>query len=255
MLVLALAVARGAALHADPPSASDTADRPGFADGPMVIGKGHVQLEGGVRVDRVRSSDGARSTVLTWPQAQLRVGVSARAELSVWWEGLLRDSPADRTVPATTLRADPRIGGKISLAHREAIDVALIGSVGLPAGTGSDWSAASPAARIAWGMPAPGSFDLSGTVDVAVDKRDGFWRPRPAASAAAGHRVGAGFDGFAGIVAVSGDEGSSLRLWSAEAGVTRALGRLRQIDVWGGRVVSGGPRSWFVGAGFVQRIH
>jgi hypothetical protein len=95
---------------------------------------------------------------------------------------------------------------------------------------------------------------VSGTVDLAVDERDGFWRPRPAASAAVGRAVGAGFDGFAGIVVVSGDAGSRLRVWSAEVGVTRPLGSTRQVDVWGGRVVSGGPRSWFLGAGFVQGL-
>jgi hypothetical protein len=44
-LVAMLGLAHGTPLSAEPPSASDTADRPGFADSAVVIGRGHVQLE------------------------------------------------------------------------------------------------------------------------------------------------------------------------------------------------------------------
>jgi hypothetical protein len=238
----------------EPATAADTADRPGFADSARVLGGGRVQIESGVLFEHVRLVEGTAHT-LTWPQAQVRVGLSSRVDASLWWDGFVRISVRGLPEPVTTGGADPRVGGKFQVVHRDALDLALVASVGLPVGSRALSSGdPDPLARLSWSVALTPELGLAGTIDVAEDRRDGAWRPRPAVSAALTRSFGSRVGTFAGLVVEDGDEGSSLHVWSAEAGVTGALGPRRQIDVWGGRRLSGGDASWFVGGGLVQRV-
>jgi hypothetical protein len=252
--ILVLACSVPLAAQSDMPTASDTADRPGFADGARVLGRARVQLESGVLFDDLRSGEGAIHT-LVLPQAQLRVGISSRIDASIWWDGFVHVSTRRLADRAVTGEADPRVGGKVQLLHRDALDLALVASVGLPIGSPSVSSGdPDPQARLSWAVTLTPALGLSGTLDVGEDRRDRRWRPRPAVSAALNCSLGAQTAAFAGLVAEDGDEGSTIQIWSAEAGLTRELGPRRQIDVWGGRRLAGGSSSWFVGGGFVQRI-
>jgi hypothetical protein len=255
---VALAVLLGAistaVAHAQPSTASDTADRPGFADGTQVVGRGRLQLESGVRFDRINLDTGPARTV-TVPQWQFRAGLSSRVELSLWWDGFVRLSRAGVADGGRTGQTDPRVGGKLQLVNHEAFALALVGSVGLPVGsrvrsTGDP----DPLLRMSWSVPLTASLGLSGTVDAAADRRDGLWGPRPAISTALGRSFGPSVAGFLGVIAEDGDAGSALRIWSAEAGVTWALGARRQIDFNGGRRLAGGQTVWYAGCGFIQRI-
>ena len=219
-----------------------------------MIGRGRLQLESGVQFDHILLDTGTERT-LTVPQWQFRAGVSSRVELSLWWEGFVHVSRTGLDDRGQTGQMDPRVGGKVQLVDRQAFALALIGSVGFPIGsrllsTGDP----DPLLRMAWSAPLTSSLGLSGTFDAAADRRDGLWGPRPAISAALDRGFGPSVEGFLGVVVEDGDVGSALRIWTAEAGVTCALGSRRQIDLWGGRRLAGGLTVWFVGGGFIQRI-
>jgi Putative MetA-pathway of phenol degradation len=250
-LAALLAAVPASVASAQPSTASDTADRPGFADSTQVIGRGRLQLESGIQFDHIRVDPGTERA-LTVPQWQFRTGLSSRVELSLWWEGFVHVSTDDH---GQTGETDPRVGGKVQLVDRQAVALALIGSVGLPVAsrllsTGDP----DPLLRMAWSAPLTSSLGLSGTVDVAADRRDGLWGPRPAISAALDGGFGPSVGGFLGVVVEGGEVGAALQIWTAEAGVTRALGPRRQIDLSGGRRLAGGLTAWFVGGGFIQRI-
>lgn len=249
-----LAIASASPAAAQPSTASDTADRPGFADSALVLGAGRVQLEGGVLFEESRPLGGSIRT-LTLPQAQLRFGVSSRLDVSLWWDGLLHMSSGGLGHSNATGAADPRVGGKLQVVHRDAFDLAVVASIGLPIGS-EDFSSGDPdpLARLSWSVSLTPSLGLAGTLDVAEDRRDGLWRPRPAVSAALNGSFGSNVGSFVGLIVEDGDVGSSLRIWSVEAGLTGAISPRRQIDVWGGRGFRGREPSWFVGGGLVQRI-
>src|SRR5690349_1487412 len=86
----ALALCVGVTLAADAQSRSvtDTADRPGFADSPVLLGRGDLQLESGLMWEREGKHDALTKT-LTWPQLELHAGVMPRLEVSVTWDGLV----------------------------------------------------------------------------------------------------------------------------------------------------------------------
>ena len=254
VLAALLAAVQTSVARAQPSTATDTADRPGFADGTQVIGRGRLQLESGVQFGHFSLGTGTERT-LTVPQWQFRAGLSSRVELSLWWEGFVHVSGTRLDDGGQTGHTDPRVGGKVQLVDRHAFAVALVGSVGLPIGsrllsTGDP----DPLLRVSWSAPLTSSLGLSGTVDAAADWRDGLWGPRPALSAALDSGFGPSVGGFLGVVVEGGEVGSTLRIWTAEAGVTCALGARRQIDISGGRRLAGGLTVWFVGGGFIQRI-
>jgi hypothetical protein len=250
---LAAATAAPLAAQSSAPTVSDTADRPGFADSARVLGRGHVQLETGVLVGH-DGGDGDSATTVTLPQAQLRAGLASRLDVSLWWDGLVRMSTTGLAA-VEMASADPRIGVKIQLLHHDTLDLALVASAGVPVGSRSLSSGDSdPQARLEWGAAISRTLGLSGTLDVAEDRRDGTWRPRPAVSAALTRSLGTHIGVFAGLTLVDGDRGSRPDTWSAEGGLTESIGDRRQLDVWGGRRLSGAGSSWFVGGGFVQRI-
>ena len=125
--------------HAQTPSVTETADRPGFSDSPVLLGRGRVQIESGFMVER--EDDGPKSTrTLTWPQAELHTGVNTHLDFSVTWDGLITTTDLTSTSSGetrTTGGADVRLGAKLGLVNRPHVDAALIGYVFLPVGSAS----------------------------------------------------------------------------------------------------------------------
>lgn len=252
-LALFLAFGLPARAQQPPPSVSDTADRPGFADSPVLLGRGHIQVESGLAWEHEgRGADLTKT--LTWPQLELHVGLAPHLEVSLAWDGLV--SSVSNPEGRSTGGADVRLGAKFGLVNRPGVDAALIGYVELPVGSGSVSSGyADPLARFAWGISVSDRVGLSGTADLgAAREPNGRVRPKPAASASLGTTVVKNLNGFVGIVAESPAVGSRPDVWSVEAGFVLPLGGCTQIDVWVSRRVAGGPDDWFVGAGFVRRL-
>jgi len=239
------------------PSASDTANRPGFADSPILLGRGQIQVESGIAWEHEGDGDNL-TTRVTWPQAELHMGVAPRLEVSLAWDGASTVATSAVSDPKRrhTGWADVRLGAKVGLVNRPGVDAALIGYVDLPVGSDEVSSGyADPLVRFAWGIAVSDRISLSGTADLgAAQEPVGRVRPKPAASAALGTTVVRALNGFAGIVVESPEIGSTPDVWSIEGGVLLPLGGRTQIDVWVSRRVAGGPDDWFLGAGFVRRL-
>jgi len=241
-----------------PPSVADAADRPGFADSPIVLRRGQIQFESGLAWERLGRGQN-RARTITWPQMELHGGVAPRLEVSITWDGLVSVSTANPPPALETRRtglADVRLGAKFAVASGSRFDAAVIGYVSLPVGNEVVSSGyADTLARFAWMVALDDRFSLAGTADIGAERQDdGRVRPKPAASAALGSTVVAALNGFAGIVVESPPIGSLTDVWSVEGGLTLPVGHLTQIDVWVSRRLSGGPYDWAIGAGFVRRL-
>ena len=119
-----------------PPSVSDTADRPGFADSPILLGRGHIQIESGLIWEHEGHGAGLAKT-LTLPQVELHAGLAQHLEVSLTSDGLV-STAATSSVPEgrSTGWADVRLGAKFGLVNRPSVDAALIGYAELPVGSG-----------------------------------------------------------------------------------------------------------------------
>ena len=95
-LALCLVFVLPAHAQQPPPSVSDTADRPGFADSPILLGRGHIQIESGFAWEHEgRGSDLTKT--FTWPQVELHAGLKPRLEVSLAWDGLVSTRRVRRT--------------------------------------------------------------------------------------------------------------------------------------------------------------
>lgn len=247
-----------AAAQQPAPSTADTADRPGFADSPVVLGRGHIQVESGFTWER--EGRGAELTkTSTWPQIELHGGVRPRLEVSLAWDGLVSTvatpSGTDSEERSTGV-ADVRLGAKFGLVNRPTVSAALIAYGNLPVGSDAFSSHyADPRTRFAWAISVSDRVGLSGTVDFGTAREeDGRVHAKPAASVSLGSTAVRTLDGFIGIVAESPASGSTPDVWSAEAGAVLPLGDRTLIDVSISRRFAGAPGEWFVGGGVVRRL-
>jgi hypothetical protein len=252
-LALSLAFVLPGRAQPSPPTVSDTADRPGFADSPVLLGRGHIQVESGLSWEHEGRGAGLTNTV-TWPQLEMHAGLASRLEVSLAWDGLV--STVSNRESRSTGWADVRLGAKFGLVNRPDVDAALIGYVELPVGSGSVSSGyADPLARFAWSISITDRVGLSGTADLgAALEADERVRPKPAASASLGTTIVRHLNGFAGIVVESPPLDSKPEVWSVEAGFVLPLGVRTLIDVSASRRLAGSPEDWFLGAGFVRRL-
>ena len=239
-------------------SVADAADRPGFADSPVLLGRGHVQMEFGFTTEHEGGDAGAVRSFVA-PQTELHAGVFSRVDVSVSWDGVV-----SATTPASqsgieehdTGYADVRLGTKLALVHRPRLDTALITYVNAPVGSAFLTDHYSdPTARLAWAIAISDRVGVSGTLDLkAVRDEDDHLHAKPAASAAVSSTLTGALNGFVGLVAQPASLHSRPSLMSVEAGLVLPFADRNQIDVWVSHRISGDPDDWFVSAGFVRRL-
>jgi hypothetical protein len=244
----------------EPPSVGDAADRPGFADSPVLAGRGRILLETGFTLAH-DGDDRASARTLTWPQVELHGGLSSWLDVSVIWDGLVSartstSSPEQVDEDTTTGLDDFRVGAKLRLVRRPRFDAALIAYVNVPVGSDAvSRRYADPLTRLAWSVGISERAWLNGTADLQVVREDdGERRVKPALSAAIGTAFTDVLDGFVGVIAEPPALASRPDVWSVEAGLVRAIGDRHQVDVWVSRRVSGDVDGWFVSAGFIRRL-
>jgi Putative MetA-pathway of phenol degradation len=254
---LSLMSARAAAQ--EPPTTGDAADRPGFADSPVLAGRGHILLETGVTLAH-DGDDRASARTLTCPQVELHGGLTPWLDVSVIWDGLVsartRTSSGTTDDNTTTGLDDLRVGAKLRLARRARFDAAFIAYVNVPVGSDAvSRRYADPLTRLAWSVGISERTWLNGTADLQVAREDdGERRVKPALSAAIGTAFADVLDGFVGVVAEPPALASRPNVWSVEAGLVRAIGERNQVDVWVSRRVSGDIDGWFISSGFIRRL-
>jgi hypothetical protein len=239
-------------------SVTDTADRPGFADSPTVLGRGHVQVESGFSWE-IQSDSAGPTRTFTWPEVEIHAGVTPRIDVSLTWDGLVSTvvtTPPMNTDGRSTGGADVRLGAKFGLVSRPHFDIALIAYAYLPVGSesvSSDY--ADPQARFTWAVSFSDRLALWGTADMAAEREDDrHVRAKPAASASLGTTIVKSLNGFVGIIAEPPPDGSTPHVWSVEAGLVLPVGDRHQIDVWVNHQLDESAHHWFVGAGFVRRL-
>jgi hypothetical protein len=254
---LSLMSARAAAQ--EPPTTGDAADRPGFADSPVLAGRGHILLETGVTLAH-DGDDRASARTLTFPQVELHGGLTSWLDVSMIWDGLVsartRTSSGTADENTTTGLDDLRVGAKLRLARRPRFDAAFIAYVNVPVGSDAvSRRYADPLTRLAWSVGISDRLWVNGTADLqAVREEDGERRAKPAVSAALGSAITAALDAFVGVVAEPPALASRPDVWSVEAGLVRAVGGRHQVDVWVSRRVTGDLDGWFISAGFIRRL-
>jgi hypothetical protein len=225
-------------------------ERPGFTASSGAVGRGVLQLEQGYTFQSVRNG-GSDQTTFTAPQALVRFGITDALELrfstnGYSWQGQgLSDGPNDYLV-----------GAKLRFLKQRAArpEVSIIGGVSLPAyGSPFTTSGHDPAFTLAAGKDLPGKFNLAANATMAsiTDARGRLLGSGESFSASKG--VGGGVSLFAEAfrTTINRQEGSAV---SVDGGLSRSLGRHAQIDIGGGRTVSGVRTSWFATAGCVFRI-
>ena len=202
-----------AAAQQPEPSVGYAADQPGFADSPILLRPGQIQIEAGFTWER--DDPGAALTqTSTWPQVELHGGIIPRVELSLAWDGLVSVAAPDSTTnpgERSTGLADVRLGAKFSLVNRPNVGAALIAYGNLPVGSEAFSSHyADPRTRLAWAIAVSNRVGrLSGTLDLgAAREEDGRVRAKPAASMSLGSIVVRTLNGFIGIVLRSAAAGS-----------------------------------------------
>lgn len=106
-----------------------------------------------------------------------------------------------------------------------------------------------PTVKFTWATELPSDFSLSGNVNVARlgDELGRF--TENAVSASLGHDLAAGWASYWEVFGFM-PQGRSDAAWTANAGVTHAIGGNAQIDFELGRGLTAAASDWFVGAGF-----
>ena len=238
-------------------SVADTADRPGYADSPILLGRGHVQMELGFTSEQETSDEHSLRT-RTWPQVEVHAGVSSRIDVSVFWDGVIskRSTPGSEEDEDATGGADVRVGGKLRLVHRPRFAAALVGYLNVPVGSVAFSSRyADPFARFAWAATISDRVGISGTLDLkAVRVDDDSVETKPAASALLAGAIYRAVDGFIGVAVEPPEIGSRPSLMLVETGVVVPLGDRNQFDVWISKRVRGDPQDWFISAGYIRRL-
>jgi hypothetical protein len=237
-------------------SVADASDRPGFADSPVLLGRGHVQLEFGFTSEH-EGGDSGTVRSFTAPQTELHAGVFSRVDVSVSWDGFVSaTAPASPsgTEEHDTGYADVRLGAKLALVHRPRLDTALITYVNAPVGSVRHRPLLRPNGTFGVDDRDLGSCRHVGNYRSEAVREDDHLHAKPALSAAVSSTLTAALNGFVGLVAEPASLHSRPNLVSVEAGLVLPFADRNQFDVWVSHRFPGDPDDWFVSAGFVRRL-
>jgi hypothetical protein len=244
-----------AVIHTVPPGNAElpemVTDRPDFTESTDVVGKGVVQIENGLTVERSR---GVNS--FAGPELLIRVGLTKRLELRVGGDGFLsvKLPGADRVAGHSDVETAVKILLVDQGRHRPALS--LIPILSLPLGS-PDFSSGGydPTLKVALGKDLPAGFSLGGNVNLSsINTPDGRFL-QTAYSASVGHSLGRGFGGYWELFGFTPWEKDGSAAWIANAGITHSIGRNAQVDLRvGKRLTDAGP-GWFWGIGLAVREH
>jgi hypothetical protein len=227
-------------------------DRPDFTESSTVVGRGVTQVELGTMMEAGGASSPGVRTVTT-PLILVRAGINSRLELRFSSDGFVNAHAQGGAVAGTS---DIEISGKIILRDgaRGGLALAVLPIVSLPTGArGISSDSVDPTVKFTWAAPLPAGFDLSGNVNLAR-LRDELGRyTEHAVSASMSHALAGGFSGYWEVFGFMATGTARPASWTANSGVTHAVGANMQFDVEVGRGLSAGAPAWFVGAGFAIR--
>jgi hypothetical protein len=211
-----------------------SADRPGFADGPDVVGTGTAQLELGLTLD---DEDGSVITVPTL----VRIGLTSNLELRLESDVVAIDDGSRDLAPFAA-------GVKWSFRQGE-VPLSLLASVQPP--SGEDAAATSDfegEVRVVSDLDLGRGFSFTPNVGISLAESQSV---EGVVAASLGYESGNMLP-FADFEFRTSDGDTSAIV---DAGVAWILGTEMQLDVSGGvRVQGDGYSDWFIGAGVSRRF-
>ncbi len=221
-------------------------DRPDQTESAVVIPRGLAQVETGYRF---ASDDGSGRHEA--PGTLVRVGLGARTELRVGYDGVVWSEGRHGG-------GDGELGAKVNLVSHAGgwqTQVAVLGGISLPMGAASYSSgAADPSFLLSIAHTLSPRVSLGYNVGEAWASSPDA--PRRDASIPYSASLGLGLaDRVGGFLELYGDAGGAAGSHvSIDAGLTHLLTGVVQLDVSGGRRLSGAAKDFFVGGGLSIRL-
>jgi hypothetical protein len=224
-------------------------ERPDFTESTEVVGKGVIQFENGLTVERDHGTNN-----VTAGETLVRVGISKRVELRFGGDGFL--AQGNPGIPSVYGYSDVELAAKFTVfrqgSHTPA--VSLIPMLSVPAGS-KEFSSGSydPTLKVAMARELRRGFSLSGNLNFSsLGSEDGRFL-QTAISASLEHELGHGFGAYGEVFGLTALEKGGSAAWIANTGVCRLIGKDAQVDVRvGKRLTTAGP-DLFWGVGIAIR--
>lgn len=234
------------ALMTSTPATADTisAERPGFASGPVPLTAGRMQIEAGYQFDR----DG-RVDVHTLPQLLFRTGLRPNLELQVSWPGYTEVDFPGGSVDGIN---DLTIGVKTQLADSsDALDIGVYGALSVPVGDREFSSdAVDPTAGLFWSYARSNRPTVFGTVLASSATIADDRELTGGASLGLGFALDAQWGAYVELFSLFG-AGAPAHVF--DGGFTYLVNDDLQLDIQGGIGLNDNAGDWFFGLGVARR--
>jgi hypothetical protein len=273
--LLAVTAGLGAAPHATGPlRAQDTpaggppgelvTDRPDQTESAAVVPRGYVQVETGVLLTRDEAG-GEETETAEGPGTLVRVGLGARTELRLGWQGYVRQEvePAGPRRETATAEGpgDAELGAKVRLRDEagRGPEAALLVGVSLPAGDGELTSdRLDPTLLLSLAHTLSDRLSLGYNAGVAWSSEVGDQGVRETYShlvytAAVGIGLTDRLGAFAELFGEEPLDAPGGSVVSADGGFTWLLRPKLQLDAYAGAGLTEEAPDWFAGAGLSLR--
>lgn len=221
-----------------------SAERPGFASGPVPLERGRVQLEGGYQFDKDGSVD-----IQTLPLLLFRTGLGENLELQVGWPGYTEVDFPGGSIDGIN---DLTVGLKTQLRdNNDALDVGVYGALSVPIGDREFTSdAVDPTAGVFWTYSRPNQPTVFGTVLASSATIADDRELTAGASIGLGFAIDPQWGAYAEVFSLFG-AGAPAHVFNG--GFTYLVNDDLQLDFEGGVGLSDNAGDWFFGFGAARR--
>jgi Putative MetA-pathway of phenol degradation len=231
-----------------------TSNRPGIADSEALVGRGVIQIEGGIQAQDAPPG-GDRAWTQTWGQLTIRVGVRPRIEIFAGWDGLSLDRvSANGESRFVAGGNDLRLGTKLAVLSedRHAWTLTVAPAWSFPVGSEAFTSSSNDGSfRVLWARSLPRDWSVSGNVlfTRTSDEAGRYWDN--AAMVGVTRALTSTVSAFAEVSGVLLAERPDA--WTLDAGVAWVARPNLQWDVSAGHTFDHRAEDWFVSAGITVR--
>ena len=231
-----------------------TSNRPGIAESEALVGRGVLQIEGGVQATDAPPG-GDRGWTQTWGQLNLRVGVRPRIEIFVGWDGLSLDrvhtNGESRIVAGGN---DLRLGAKLAILSedRHGLTLSVAPAWSFPVGSEEFTSSSNDGSfRVMWARSLPRDWSVSGNLlfNRTSDEAGRYWDN--GAMIGVTRALTSTVSAFAEVSGVLLADRADA--WTLDAGVAWVARPNLQWDVSAGRIFHDRGDHWFASAGITLR--
>lgn len=229
-------------------------DRPDFTESSEVVGHGVLVIESGFTFEG-DAWLGEQSRSIATPSVLARIGIGSRAELRLSGDGFVTGWMVGQPGSWTPGYSDLEVGAKVKLLDRPRFDVAMIPSLSVPMKNRHfSTQTYDPAVSLTWATEVSARTTLAGNLNLSR-LWDGERRyHQHAVSVALGHELSGTWGAYGEIYGLTAMRGPATAAgWTANGGVTRAVGRHLQLDAEAGRGLTEAAPDWFAAFGFAIR--